>query len=510
MLARSASGPGGLSINTSSANSFSASPVAAVNPLSERAPGMYRKGNAKWNPEARCGPVDIQEINRRAAQKIADSTRAPPSTGSLFGSQNQAQAAQPSTTSGLFGAATPKPGGLFGSSTTATTQPQPQQQTGGLFGGASTATNQPASGGLFGSSTANNAAQPQQQQQQSTGGLFGASTTNQNQNQQQPSGGGLFGNTANTIQQQPQAQSTGLFGASTANTAQPQQQQQQQSGGLFGSSLLGGATQQRAGAFGGSLNPQPTASLAGTLGQSTNQPIPGVRIDLSNLRGTTRFNDLQEDLQKAILELDEKIQGYMNLKHELDAFMPAHGEMLSTIPNDVKFVQTKYDGVQGALRSDAEAIEQVQNLIVQDAEHARLSFRAVDNLKLPQQYHTGGLWSSRSQQGASANTEADGQDIVSFFSKTSEEMDEQLKRYERNLSEIELHMNGIQGSLVDQLQKMMATRNGGPSPADETLAELGAALRDLQHSIIDVAQRVGGTNEAMTRLQLGDLISHGP
>ena len=101
--------------------------------------------------------------------------------------------------------------------------------------------------------------------------------------------------------------------------------------------------------------------------QATNQQtVPGVRIDLSNVRGTTRFNDLQEDLQKKIVWLEDQIQSYMNQKHELDAFMPGHGDMLSNIPNDVKFVQMKYDGVESALRSDAEAIESVQLLHQKD------------------------------------------------------------------------------------------------------------------------------------------------
>lgn len=430
-LARSASGPGGLSINTSSANLFGSASSAA------------------------------------------------PSAGGLFGTASQPQTTQPSTGSGLFGAASsaaPSTGGLFGN---AAATPQPaagttQQSTGsGLFGSlnpnANTQNAQAAQAGgqLFGNAPSN-AAQPQQQT-----GLFGSSTANNTQPQQQ----------------QQQQQTTGLFGAST-QTAQPAQNTS-----AFGSSILGGGNQQNSNAF-------------STLGaQSTNQQtVPGVRIDLSNVRGTTRFNDLQEDLQKKIVWLDDQIQSYMNQKHELDAFMPGHGDMLSNIPNDVKFVQMKYDGVESALRSDAEAIESVQLLHQKDAENGRLCFRALDNLKLPQQYHTSGLWSSRAQAGASTNTESDGQDIVNFFSKTASEMDEQLQRYESNLTEIELHMHGIQGSLIEQLQRMMATKNGGPSPSDEKLAELGAVLRDFEQSILEVAQQVGGAREGMTRLQLGDFL----
>ncbi|ETS73641.1 hypothetical protein PFICI_14587 [Pestalotiopsis fici W106-1] len=415
----------------------------------------------------------IQNANIHVASGSASS--AAPSAGGLFGTASQPQTTQPSTGSGLFG------------------------------GGSSAA---PSTGGLFGNASAQPAQAAAGTTAQSAGsGLFGSLNTNTNtQNTQQPTGGGLFGNsTANTAQ--PQQQTGGLFGSSTANNNQPQQQ----TGGLFGASTQTAQPAQNTSAFGSSIlgaGNQQNSNAFSTLGaQSTNQQtVPGVRIDLSNVRGTTRFNDLQEDLQKKIVWLDDQIQSYMNQKHELDAFMPGHGDMLSNIPNDVKFVQMKYDGVESALRSDAEAIESVQLLHQKDAENGRLCFRALDNLKLPQQYHTSGLWSSRAQAGASTNTESDGQDIVNFFSKTTSEMDEQLQRYENNLTEIELHMHGIQGSLIEQLQRMMATKNGGPSPSDEKLAELGAVLRDFEQSILEVAQQVGGAREGMTRLQLGDFL----
>ncbi|KAH8651006.1 hypothetical protein BX600DRAFT_527920 [Xylariales sp. PMI_506] len=462
-LARSASGPGGLSINTASANLF---------------------GSSSSNP-------------------------AP--AGGLFGSTSQA-ANQPSTAtaSGLFGGAAstaPKTGGLFGNTATTATQPA---QSGGLFG-ASTTTNQPAAatggGGLFGAASNNNNATAG-----GGGGLFGGAANN-NTAAAGATGGGLFGNTASNTQQQQPQQSGGLFGSST-QAAQPAQTG---GGGLFGSAAANQNQTQNTGsslfnkpsAFGSTTtNNQSTLGQPGlTLGQSTNQQtVPGVRIDVSNVRGTTRFNDLQEDLQKQITEVDKIIQAYISQKNELDAFMPGHGEMLQRIPEDVKFVQRKSEGVEGALHSDVEAIEHVRTLIKQDADDARLSFRAVDNLKLPQQYHTSGLWSSRQQASGSANTEGDGQEIVGFFSKTADEMDEQLRRYERNLSEIETHMHGVQASLIEQLQRMMAAKNGGSTPADEKLAELGAVLRDFEQSIIEVAQRVGGGREGVTRLQLGELM----
>jgi nucleoporin p58/p45 len=268
---------------------------------------------------------------------------------------------------------------------------------------------------------------------------------------------------------------------------QPQQQQQQQP-----SMGLGG-----------------TRGFGLTMGQSNNQQaVPGVRIDVSNLKGTTRFNDLQEDLQKIIEQADGFIAEQQRRKGEVDSFMSGHRDMLESIPDDVTFVARKYDGARNALESAAQSIEAARLLINQDADNARLSFRAIDNLKLPQQYHTSGFWSPRQQVSGNANAESDGQDLVGFFSQTADEMADQMRKYERNLTEIELHMHGVSDSLVEQLQRMMAAKNGASSGSDEKIQELVAVLRDFEHGILKVAGDVGSAREGMTRLQLGDFMSH--
>jgi nuclear pore complex protein Nup98-Nup96 len=140
--------------------------------------------------------------------------------GGLFGGaqQNQTQSGgafgQNKTGGGLFGGAPSQPsGGLFGSSTTNTSNTG-----GGLFGGLGSQNNQQNSGNtLFGAS--NN--------QQKPGSLFGGSTTtntnsggglfsglNQSNNNSAPLGGSLLG--GNQSQQQPNQQpmNNSLFGAS--------------------------------------------------------------------------------------------------------------------------------------------------------------------------------------------------------------------------------------------------------------------------------------------------------
>lgn len=235
-----------------------------------------------------------------------------------------------------------------------------------------------------------------------------------------------------------------------------------------------------------------------------------MRIDLSNLKGTTRFSDLQENLQKTVEDIDKFVLGQIHHQEELQSFMPAHGDMLENVPNDVKFVSRKYEGARNALESDAQAIEAARALVNQDADHARLSFRAIDNLKLPQQYHTPNLWAPRQTPAGTANTETDGQDLVGFFSKTADDMDDQLRKYQSNLAEIESHMHGVQDGLVDQLQKMMATKNGSSSSSDDKIQELVAVLREFEQGILKVAADVGGAREGMMSLQLGEFLGTNP
>lgn len=245
-------------------------------------------------------------------------------------------------------------------------------------------------------------------------------------------------------------------------------------------------------------------SLLGATAQQ--QTVPGVRIDVSNLKSTTRFTDLTDELQKLLEQVDKGVLHQQDYHQQLRAFMVGHGPMLEDIPNDVRFVASKYQGVRGALEADAQAIEVARGLVKEDADHARISFRAIDNLKLPQQYHAPNLWAPRSAAAATANTESDGQDLVHFFSATADDMDKQLSKYQHNLSEIESHLHGVQHGLVEELQKLMSSKNGVPNGVDDRIQDLVAVLRDFEQGILRVAGQVGGAREGMTRLQLGDFM----
>lgn len=196
---------------------------------------------------------------------------------------------------GLFGAS--KPGGLFGSTTTATTQPA---QTGGLFGNNTGttgfgATNNNTGFGANANTTTNNLFGNNQQQQQqnkpfggfgnttttptpfgnnagTTTGGFGTTSTTGN------TGTGLFGNTAaqnsntgglfgNNQQQQQNTLGSGFGSTPFGN----QQNQQQQTGGLFGSPANQNQQQQTGGLFGA---PKPATGGTGLFGNTANTSSP--------------------------------------------------------------------------------------------------------------------------------------------------------------------------------------------------------------------------------------------
>jgi nucleoporin p58/p45 len=250
------------------------------------------------------------------------------------------------------------------------------------------------------------------------------------------------------------------------------------------------------------------------------QVVPGVRIDLSNMKSTTRFNDLHEDIQKGIADIDKFIQNCMSQKDQLDAFMPAHGEQLSAIPGDVRFVGRKYAAVDSALGADLHAIKQMRDLVKSDAEEAKLSFSAVDNLMLPSQYHVNnapGFFGSSNRDGSGSggkggdDDDKTASDLVGYFSKQVDEMDEQIKRFQKNVREIEMHLGGVQQNVMDQASRLQGGSGGGfgAGSAEEKQMELYSVLRDFEESILQVAGVVGAGREGVTELQLSDFRGRG-
>ncbi|KAG9233092.1 hypothetical protein BJ875DRAFT_544033 [Amylocarpus encephaloides] len=489
-LARSASGPGGLSINTNSANNLFGSSTPSAGAMfgstaaNKPATGLFGSsvmGTAASQSGSLFGAAPTSQPQAGGVFGTAASqpqtgglfgsaaTTSQPQLGGLFGAANAATEPQsgglfgattPAAPSGLFGGTKPQIGGLFGSSMT-TSQPQ----TGGLFGAGATATQPQQTGGLFGAAPAKPAE-----------GLFGSTSTPQtsspfgglnNQNQQNKPATSLFGGLGSTQNQGPQQQQNSMFAS---------QNQNQGPGLLAGGLSLGQGNQQNA------------------------QTVPGVRIDVSNLRGTTRYNDLYEELQQEFTKMDQVIQGQIKLKNDCDAILPAHDQQLSRVPADVAFCNRKLTGVEGALISDVKSIAYARELVKIDAENAKLSFKAIDNLKLPAQYHNQGMWSTTPSDNRDGGEE---QDIVGLFSKTADELSATLNKNQNTISEIEQHLRNVEAGSAQQISAFIARRNGSSAVHEDPVAELAAALREFEQSILSVAGNVGGARESVQNLQLG-------
>jgi len=182
--------------------------------------------------------------------------------------------------------------------------------------------------------------------------------------------------------------------------------------------------------------------------------------------------------------------------------MPAHGASLSTVAEDVEFVGNKLETAELGLDNDSRAIDAQKAVVRRDADNARLSFRAVENLKLPQQFHYSGMWQTSSSSDSPANNNTTGTDIghtdlVSYVSSTADDLARTLASYSQNIAEIEAHLRTLEGSVVQQAQQMMFMRgqNGQGRSREEHIREIGGTLREFEDGIVKVARRVGQARE---------------
>ncbi|KAE8145699.1 hypothetical protein BDV25DRAFT_164073 [Aspergillus avenaceus] len=453
------------------------------------------------------------------------------SANSLFGGANTTgQTSSSTATPGATGTS----GGLFGNLGSATTQPKPagglfnnpgsgntqQNQSSGtnMFSGLGGQQSNTAGGSLFGGQTATTS-QPQ------SGGLF-ANAPGTNTTQTGTTGGGLFGGASNT-QAQPKPMFGGLgtstntgslFGGGTQNNTQQQQQQQAQKPtlSLFGNQNT--TTQQPA---------QPTTAAATTV-------VPGVKVDLSNLLPTTKYESCADEVKKELEFVDNYVLSQMKLCNEVSNMIPSIAAQGETIPNDVEFVQGKLETMQHALENDASDIDQLRSLVARDAAEAQVGFRAIDTLKLPLQFQsTGptGWWSVQNQKvsdrqsvrSTRKNTlalpdDVDGDpstvtsvngvpvNLVDYFSQRSDEMGTVLERYQRNLKEIEDHLHGVEATLERQINEYFTSRSRDGAAAGtpkSVLNDLAAVLGDVEAGILGVAGRLGGVTEQVQEVVLG-------
>lgn len=251
------------------------------------------------------------------------------------------------------------------------------------------------------------------------------------------------------------------------------------------------------------------------IGQYTQQQqtVPGVRIlDVNQLRSTTRFNDLHEDLQKAIEYVDNFILGQIRYQEECAQHTEEIDQKCQQIPPDVEYCTKALNTMQQALENDAESIAFAKNLVKVDVSDAKLSFKTIQHLKMPAQFHQSGMWNATgaSQIGGSSLSEEDvevgaSRNIVDYFSKQADEMTKTLDGYKGNIGQVEAYLRNVESNTMQKMQQMMFNRgqDGGGKSAEEQVRQLAAVLRDFEHGITGVATRVGDTRDKIQEIMLG-------
>jgi hypothetical protein len=295
----------------------------------------------------------------------------------------------------------------------------------------------------------------------------------------------LFGNTST---QQNQTSAPSLFG-STAQQPQPQQQ----------STLFGGMnSQNRPGTLGGS-----------TLGaQQMGASAQPVQVTLDSIRGTTRFNDLHPDLQTMIQQFDQGIQQKVNFCSQIRESIPSSEETIATIAPDVAYIETFLSTVEVGLDNDSANIAHLKGLVKKDAEDATLSFRAIENQRLPAQFHyrnNGNLTASSAKTSATSALDEDDPtkpvDLMSYFNRRTDQVGRTLDVYQRQIREIEAHLRTMEAGTVEKAQQLTGSRS---APRDQR-RELVEALKAIEGAILDSAKKVGQVRDEVTKQTLGNV-----
>ena len=263
------------------------------------------------------------------------------------------------------------------------------------------------------------------------------------------------------------------------------------------------------------MQPPPARKLfSSQIGQYTQQQqmVPGVRIlDVNQLRSTTRFNDLHEDLQKVIENVDNFILGQIRCQEECAQHNEDIDLKCEQLPPDVEYCIKALDTMQQALENDAESIALAKSLVKVDVADAKLAFNTVQSLKMPPQLQQSGMWNTTgiSQSGGSFSEEdaeaGASRNIVEYFSKQTNEMMKTLDAYKQNIGQIEAYLKDVETNTMKQMQQAMFSRgqDGGNMTAEEQVRQLAAVLRDFEYGITGVATKVGDTREKVQEAMLG-------
>jgi nucleoporin p58/p45 len=362
--------------------------------------------------------------------------------------------------------------------------------------------------------------------------------------------GGLFGG-GNT----QSAQSGGLFGGGTSQTARQgglfgNAPSTGQTGGLFplrptqASSVFGPAqSTQQPSTFGNQNTGAPPSGTSFLGGTSTSNPSSSTKIDAEHLRSTTKFDQLNDQLQSEIAALDGFILQQIQLCNEVSDVLPSIAASGVNLPNDVAYVSQKLEEIEIGLENDAEEIVGLRDGVVKkDIGETKVCFRSVDRLKMPAHYQnqyqapstvpgsgiTGGVYggsglsgwwnhpqtlqrSVRGTNGGSRSLILPGEEdpdevggpanMIDLIERRTGEMKTTLKSNTELLKEIEDFVESVELKI---LQKERDLLDGSREPEDP-INLLRFVFGAVEKSMYDVADKVGGARDGVKELVLGSV-----
>lgn len=238
-------------------------------------------------------------------------------------------------------------------------------------------------------------------------------------------------------------------------------------------------------------------------GQSTAQPGIEVVVKPEDLKGTTRFQDLGADYQHQIMQIDNDIQAWITKATQTREKLPAHGAKVASVAPDVALIDTFLSAVELGIDNDSTSISLLREVCKTDSEDALLCFRAIENLKLPSQYHYANMSTLPRKSRAAPNSSSDDPtrpvDLVAYFSKRTDDLGLTLETYQRQIREIEAHLRTMEEGTQVMAQELMGSRD----KLRDQRRELVDALKAIESAILHAAKKVGETREQVVKQTVG-------
>jgi nucleoporin p58/p45 len=206
-----------------------------------------------------------------------------------------------------------------------------------------------------------------------------------------------------------------------------------------------------------------------------------------------------------IQQFDEGIQRKINFCSQIRESLPTTETAINSIVPDVELIEKRLSTVEVGLDNDSANIAHLKGLVKKDAEDATLSFRAIENQRLPAQFHyrnNTNLTASSAKTPATSALDDDDPtkpvDLMGYFDRRTDELGRTLDVYQVQIREIESHLRTMEAGTMEKAAQLTGSRS---APRDQR-RELVEALKAIEGAILDSAKKVGRVRDEVTKQTL--------